>query len=285
MNQLYKKLCLSILFACTPLVLSGCFLRLSATRGYTFELSTKDGTQIEKKREDGRMPSEVVAEELQERLESYGLNGVKTQCARYDEVYIQYNQEESGITDDVKKLLIHDGKLALTSKLGDVLRNDNPDEKFLFEDAYVKNVNDYPSINLPVRGAFNNLFNIVKQYKESAETEAAELEDNGDCGEMIYTYYLYLWSDYSDGDDFEEQGIKEGKILAKFDINEINEESSLVSIMTTYINILDQNNDGKYSKKEKKAAVNKANLYAGFINSNPLDYNLTCIKTLYEVGI
>ena len=285
MNKLYKKFLLSILVIGTPIILSGCFPRISLTCSLTFELSTLDGTQIEKQRADGRMPSEVVADELEQRLLSYGLSGVESSCPRYDEVVVKYKQKDSSLNKDIKKILMHSGRLALSTKLDDFLVNEVPDERFLFEDAYVSNDSVYPLIKVPVRGAFNNLLEIAKQYRDDGIYEAAELEDNGDCGALMHNYYLYLWSDYKDGDTFEEQDKNEGKIIAKFDINQVDESSSLVSIMSTYLGNYDANNDGKYSKKEQKAAVNAANLCVGLINTNPLEYNLKCITTIYAASI
>ena len=284
MNRLFKRVIFSILFVCTPLVLSGCLFGFSRTRAYTFELSTLDGSQIEKKREDGRMPSEVVAEELNQRLTKYGLSDVKTQCPRYDEVYIQYKDKDSSIATNIKNLLMFGGRLALFTKLNDILDNSKTDEKFILEDAYVDMKSGYPLLVIPFSGPFELLYNVAKGYKDDDRTEAAELEDTGDGEESAYTYYLYLCSDYHDGDTYE-TGVEEGKILAKFDISQFEKTSPFSYVISTYINIVDENGDGAYSKKEQKAAEGKAKLYAGYINSNPLDYNLTHIKTEYAIGI
>lgn len=247
-----------------------------------FHLESRNGTDIS----GGTTPVESVIGELGKRLDSINLKNYQISEEKYDTLKLTVSDYNDVSLSNIKNLMTFDPHFALSSKMDDFLVNDIQEERFLYGDAYTETKSQIPAIHIPVSGAFNSLLQIVKNYKYNAIIEAAERNIGAEEGDEIsekYSYHLYLWQNYEDGDtfsktisssfDYDPQVAK--KILMSFDIDTIEDNADEI---ITYVSIRDSNNNSKYETKEIKAAFETARFYVALLNSNPLDYKLTFIS-------
>ena len=239
---------------------------------------------------DGKYPSDIIAENMMNRLDALKITNYQVYTEGHDTVKVVVKQDNDTNYNNVQKLMTFNGSLALSSRADDapVLNNANEDEKFLTGDAYMETKNDYPSINIPVGDHFSELYDVVKQAKEDGKTEYAETstEGEGDDATTTETYYLYLWHDYAEGDKFSytisgnenyDEKVAE-KVFMSFDIAELQkleEEDKDIDTLTAYVNIQDVNSNGKYEASEVRKAFDTARYYVALINSGSLDYKVT----------
>ena len=258
-----------------------------------FRLQDKEtGNALDKDEltEDGKMPSEVVAQSMMKRLDALNITNYQVFTESYDTVKVTVQQENDSNYSNVQNLMTFNGSLALSSRSDDapILNNANDDEKFVTGKAYMETKNDYPSINIPVGEHFKELYDVVKQAKEDGKTEYAETstEGEGDDATTTETYCLYLWHDYTEGDKFSytisgnenyDEKVAE-KVFMNFDIAELQkleEEDKEIDKLTAYVNIQDVNSNSKYEASEVRKAFDTARYYVALINSGALDYKVT----------
>ena len=249
-----------------------------------FRISEKDDAELEEVREDGKTPAEVISQNMIERLDTLKLTNYVVSTEGYDTVKVTLNQDNDSNYNNVKNLMTFNGSLALSSKLDDFLVNSNEEEKFLDGKAYMETKDNYPTINIPVSGAFSNLLEIVKGYADEKKTDAAESQEAAEeGGDATYTYNLYLWHDYAEGDTFAKTDSSNTeeydphvaeKRFMQFNIDDIKEDDNK---LTAYVNIQDANGNQKYEAKEVKKSFDIARYYVALINSGALDYKVTFI--------
>ena len=240
--------------------------------------------------DDGKVPSEVIADSMMNRLDALKITNYQVYTEGNDTVKVVVKQDNDSGYNNIQNLMTFNGSLALSSRADDapVLNNANEDEKFLTGDAYMETKNDYPSINIPVGNHFKELYDVVKQAKEDGKTEYAETstEGEGEDATTTETYYLYLWHDYAEGDKFSytisgnenyDEKVAQ-KVFMNFDIAELQkleEEDKEIDKLTAYVNIQDVNSNGKYEASEVRKAFDTARYYVALINSGSLDYKVT----------
>ncbi len=260
----------------------------SEGRELVFRISEKDGAELPEKNENNEVPSEVIAQSMIERLNSLSITNYTVATESYDTVKVTLKQDTDSNYSNIQTLMTFDGSLALSSKKNDFLVNGDEAEEFITGKAYMETKDNYPSINIPVGNHFKELYDIVKEYKENNDTEAAESETTGegDDAETTYTYYIYLWHDYEDGDTYEQtvSGSEEydpkvaEKIFMHFDISELvklEEDEKDIDKLTAYINIQDANSNQKYEAFEVRKAFDTGRFFVSLINSGSLDYKVT----------
>ena len=261
-----------------------------------FRISDKDsGVDLEEKDVNGNVPSELIANSMIKRLDSLSITNYEVSTESYDTVKVTLKQDTDENYENVKKLMAFDGSLALSSKLDDFRVNKDENEKFITGNAYLETKNDYPSVNIPVGDHFKELYDIVKKYKEDNNTEAAESSTSGEGedAETTYTYNLYLWHDYEDGNTFSQtqsgnedydEKVAE-KIFMNFDIAELEkleEDGKEINNLTAFVNVQDANSNQKYEASEVRKAFDTARFYVSLINCGSLDYKVTF---LYENSV
>ncbi len=261
-----------------------------------FRISDKDsGVDLEEKDADGNVPSELIANSMIKRLDSLSITNYEVSTESYDTVKVTLKQDTDENYENVKKLMAFDGSLALSSKLDDFRVNKDENEKFITGNAFLETKNDYPSVNIPVGDHFKELYDIVKKYKEDNNTEAAESSTSGEGedAQTTYTYNLYLWHDYEDGNTFSQtqsgnedydEKVAE-KIFMNFDIAELEkleEDGKEINNLTAFVNVQDANNNQKYEASEVRKAFDTARFYVSLINCGSLDYKVTF---LYENSV
>ena len=263
-------------------------IEYSDGREMVFRISNEDETELEQVRTDGKTPAEVISASMIERLDSLEVTNYQVATEGYDTVKLTLKQDTDANYENVKKLMSFNGSLALSSRLSDFLDNSDPEEKFITDKAYMETKNDYPTVNIPVGEHFKDLYDIVKKYKEDGNTDAAEstTSGEGDDAETTYTYNLYLWHNYKDGDTFSQtiSGNEDydsrvaEKIFMNFDISELEskeEDGEEIKALTAYVNVQDANNNSKYEAREVKKAFDTARYYVSLINSGALEYKVT----------
>lgn len=270
-------------------------IEYSDGREMVFRISEKDESELQEKNAKGEVPSELIAKTMIDRLDSLKVTNYEVTTESYDTVKVTLKQETNENYQNVQKLMTFDGDLALSSKLDDFKVNSDPEEKFITGKAYLETKNDYPTVNIPVGDHFKDLYDIVKGYKTDEKTEAAEskTDGEGDDAETTYTYNLYLWHDYEDGntysqtqsgnEDYDERVAE--KIFMTFDIAELEkleEEDKAIETLTAYVNVQDANNNSKYEAREVRKAFDTARFYVSLINCGALDYKVTF---LYENNV
>ena len=244
----------------------------------------------DEKTDDGKIPSEVIAESMMNRLDALKITNYQVYTEGNDTVKVVVKQDNDSGYNNIQNLMTFNGSLALSSRADDapVLNNANEDEKFLTGDAYMETKNDYPSINIPVGDHFKELYDVVKQAKEDGKTEYAETSTEGEGEEATTTetYYLYLWHDYAEGDKFSytisgnenyDEKVAQ-KVFMSFDISELQkleEEDKEIDKLTAYVNIQDVNSNSQYEASEVRKAFDTARYYVALINSGSLDYKVT----------
>ncbi len=265
-------------------------IEYSDGRELVFRVSNKDGTPLDEP--DGtekQSDAEIIAEKMITRLDSLKVTNYEVATESYDTVKVILKQDTDSNYTNVEKLLAFDGSLALSSKLSDFLDNSDETEKFITGDAYVETKDNYPTVNIPVGEHFKDLYNIVKEYKSEENTDAAESHTTGEGEneETTYTYYLYLWHNYADGDTYSQtvNGNEDydsrvaEKIFMSFDISQLEAleaDDKEIDTLTAYINVQDANGNEKYEAKEVKKAFDTANFYVSLINAGSLDdYKVT----------
>lgn len=262
-------------------------IEFSDGREMVFRISEKDDSELVEKNENGETPAEVISKSMIERLDTLKVSNYEVATESYDTVKVTLKQETSNY-NNIQALMTFNGSLAISSKKNDFRVNGDETEKFITGDAYIETENDYPTVNIPVGDHFKEIYDIVKQYKTDADTSAAESSTSGegDDQQTTYTYFLYLWHDYEDGDTFEQTDSSSEdydphvaeKLFMKFDISDLitkeeNEEN--LDKLTAFVNIQDANGDNKYEASDVRKAYNTANFYVALINSGALDYKVT----------
>ena len=257
-------------------------IEYSDGREMVFRISEKDETELEEKRDDGKTPAEVIANNMIERLDSLKITNYVVSTESYDTVKVTLHQETESNYSNVQHLMSFNGSLALSSKLNDFYVNSNEEEKFLNGKAYMETKDNYPTINIPVGDHFKDLLEIVKGYADDKNTDAAESQSSGEEGEEAsYTYNLYLWHDYVEGDTFAKTDSSNEeeydphvaeKIFMSFNVDDIEDDAEK---LTAYVNIQDANSNQKYEAKEVRKAFDTARYYVSLINSGSLDYKVT----------
>ena len=262
-------------------------IEYSDGRELVFRVSEKDGTELEEETDSGKTPAEIISSSMIDRLEALKITNYEVATESYDTVKVILKQETDTNYSNIQHLMTFNGSLALSSKLDDFLVNSDPSEKFITKDAYMETKDNYPTVNIPVGENFKNLYEIVKQYKEDNNTDAAET--SGEDENATTTYNLYLWHDYEDGDTFSQtQSGSEDydsrvaeKIFMSFDVSELikyeDENEKVADTLTAYLNIQDSNGNSKYEASEVRKAFDTARYYVALINSGSLDYKVTFI--------
>ena len=205
-------------------------IEFSDGREMVFRISEKDDSEVVEKNENGETPAEVISKSMIERLDTLKVSNYEVATESYDTVKVTLKQETSNY-NNIQALMTFNGSLALSSKKNDFRINSDETEKFITGDAYLETENDYPTVNIPVGDHFKEIYDIVKQYKTDADTSAAEASTSGegDDQQTTYTYFLYLWHDYEDGDTFEQTDSSREdydphiaeKLFMKFDISDL----------------------------------------------------------------
>ena len=265
-------------------------IEYSDGREMVFRIENKDGTPLDEP--DGsekETDADKIASKMIERLESLKVTNYEVATESYDTVKVILKQDTDSNYDNVQKLMTFDGSLALSSRLSDFLDNSDETEKFITGDAFMETKKDYPTVNIPVGEHFKELYDIVKKYKEDSNTDAAESSTSGEGeeAETTYTYNLYLWHDYEDGNTFsqtisgnEDYDSKVAeKVFMSFDISELEAleaDDKEIENLTAYINIQDSNGNQKYEAREVRKAFDTARYYVSLINAGSLDdYKVT----------
>ena len=249
-----------------------------------FRISEKDETELAPETESGRTPAEIVSDSMIERLDSLKITNYEVVTESYDTVKVVLEQDTDSNYTNIQQLMIFNGTLALSSKLDDFLVNNEDTEHFVTDKAYLETKDNYPTVNIPVGDHFKDLYEIVKKYKEDNNTAAADSSGEGE--EATYTYNMYLWHDYADGDTFSQtqQGSEDydsrvaNKIFMSFDISELiklEEDEKEIETLTAYVNVQDVNGNSKYEASEVRKAFDTARFYVSLINSGELDYKVT----------
>ena len=255
-----------------------------------FRLDNKDGSELEELNSDGKMPSEVIAKSMIERLDTLKVTNYEVATESYDTVKVTLKQDTETNYNYVQTLMSFNGSLALSSKVDDelVLDNSKEEEKFVTGDAYIETKENVPSINIPVGEHFKDIYEVVKKFKEDNNTEAAEAQTSGEGedAETTYTYCMYLWHDYSQDDKFsmtisgnENYDAKVAeKVFMSFDVAPLIEKEAddeAIDKLTAYVNIQDANSNSQYEASEVRKAYDTARFYVALINSGELDYKVT----------
>ena len=257
-------------------------IEYSDGREMVFRISEKDEAELEEVRDDGKTPAEVIANNMIERLDTLKITNYVVSTESYDTVKVTVHQETDANYSNIQHLMSFNGSLALSSKLDDFYVNSNEEEKFLTGKAYMETKDNYPTINIPVGEHFKDLLDIVKGYADDKKTEAAESQAaSEEGGEATYTYNLYLWHDYVEGDTFAQTDSSNQdeydpkvaeKVFMSFNIDDIEDDAEK---LTAYVNIQDANSNQKYEAKEVRKAFDTARYYVSLINSGSLDYKVT----------
>ena len=267
-------------------------IEYSAGREMVFRIQNKDGTDLEAPEiKQDESEADIISKKMMERLDSMKITNYEVATESYDTVKVTLKQDTDANYENIKKLMTFNGTLALSSKLDDFLDNTDDSEKFITGKAFMETKNDYPTVNIPVGEHFKDLYDTVKKYKEDSNTDAAEAQTTGegDNAETTYTYNLYLWHDYEDGDtysmtnpdseDYDDTGRTAEKIFMTFDISEytkLEDDGKEIENLTAYVNVQDVNGNEKYEAREVKKAFDTANFYVSLINAGSLDdYKVT----------
>lgn len=263
-------------------------IEYSDGRELVFRISEKDESELIEKTDSGETPAQIVSKTMIERLDSMKVTNYEVATESYDTVKVTLKQETDENYGNIQTLMTFDGSLALSSKKNDFRVNSDESEKFITGKAYMETKNNYPTVNIPVGDHFKEIYDIVKQYKEDDDTSAAESQTTGEGeeAETTYTYNLYLWHDYEDGNTYEQtqSGNEDydprvaNKIFMRFDVGELTtleDEGKEIDKLTAYVNIQDANNDSKYEASDVRKAFATANYFVALINSGALDYKVT----------
>lgn len=267
-------------------------IEYSAGRELVFRIQNKDGSDLEVPEiKQDETDADKIASKMIERLDSMKVTNYEVATESYDTVKVTLKQDTDANYENIKKLMTFNGTLALSSKLDDFLDNNDEGEKFITGKAFLETKNDYPTVNIPVGEHFKDLYDKVKKYKEDGNTDAAEAQTSGEGedAETTYTYNLYLWHDFEDGDtysmtnpdseDYDDTGRTKDKIFMNFDISEytkLEDDGKEIKNLTAYVNVQDINNNQKYEAREVKKAFDTANFYVSLINAGSLDdYKVT----------
>ena len=267
-------------------------IEYSAGRELVFRIQNKDGSDLEAPEiKQKETEADKIAEKMIDRLDSMKVTNYEVATESYDTVKVTLKQDTDANYENIKKLMTFNGTLALSSKLDDFLDNNDDGEKFITGKAYLETKDNYPTVNIPVGEHFKDLYDKVKKYKEDGNTDAAEAQTSGegDNAETTYTYNLYLWHDYEDGDtysmtnpdseDYDDTGRTAEKVFMSFDISELEKlenDGKDIEKLTAYVNVQDANSNQQYEAREVKKAFDTANFYVSLINAGSLDdYKVT----------
>ena len=266
-------------------------IEYSDGREMVFRIADKDGNALDEALGDEKeTPADTIASKMIDRLESLKVTNYEVATESYDTVKVTLKQDTDANYENVQKLMTFNGKLALSTKLDYFLDNSVENEKFITGDAYMETKENIPSINIPVGGAFKTIYDMVKEYKESNNTEAAESSTTGEGEEAqtTYTYNLYLWHDFNEDTDSYSKTVQGNedynshiaeKIFMNFDIEgmiELENDGKEIENLTAYVNVQDANSNSKYEAREVRKAFDTARYYVALINAGTLgDYKVT----------
>ncbi|MCD8209751.1 MAG: hypothetical protein LUC31_02915 [Coprobacillus sp.] len=239
---------------------------------------------------------EDVAATMDERLQNIDMTAYEIVVQGDDTIKVTFSQSYASDYDNIKYYLSFNGTFALGVMNDQVIPA--LDNEWRSEDeAYLKTINGYPAICIPVvRGAssgFDRILNAALQQvdDEIGEETVEEVDEDADEDaepETIITTYMYLWGNYVEGVDSWEKTQEDSpnydervasKILMKFDVTNggyylpNNDDEDVIC---TYINV-DQDDDGYSTVSEREAAYSDARYLVNILNTDAYDYDVTFI--------
>lgn len=295
-----------IIFVCTAIVMmavsfSAVFTKMQTNLEYTegreitFRLTDKDDPTGEEEIEDADA-AKNMAKTMESRLENAGVTEYNVKTYGNDIVKVQFAEPDSNQQKNIIGYLGFNGSLALTNIDDDenYTTITQAEDHFLKKDspAYLDNVNNYPTIVIPINKnneEFKVLVDNTKKQKEAGKGETTETgETNSETGEAetTTTTYIYLWYDFdsatdrysrtvSDSEDYDVNIAR--KIIMKFNIENLyypdDEENKLAATLN-----LDSDGDGSVSTTEVRKGYDNARFYVNLLNAGTLDYKVTQIN-------
>jgi len=269
-------------------------LEYTEGREVTFRLTNKDDLYGEEEIEDPNAVKDM-ADTMKERLENVGVTAYNIKTYGNDIIKVQFAEPNNNEQSNIVGYLGFNGSLALTNIDDDenYTTITQEDDKFLLANhpAYLDNINNYPTIVIPIdknNESFKNLVEKTKAQKEAGKGETTETGEQDEEGnpKTVTTTYIYLWYDFDEETDRYSRTVEGNedydtniarKIIMKFNLDNMyypdDEENKLAATLT-----LDSDGDESVTPTEVRNAYDNARFYVNLINSTPLDYKVTNIN-------
>ncbi len=248
-------------------------------REIVFRIEDKEDKDLEL--EDGAL--EEVAEIFENRLNNAEIDAFEIAIQGTDTIKVTFSTSYAADYDNIIYYLGFNGNFALSTS-SDVFAIG---DEFLDEDeeVYLDTINGYPVIVIPVNEDSPEFKAVIEEGQRQMDNGEGEVtvttNEDGEEEEEVNTY-LYLWSDYQEGDIYsmtvsgneDYDSLVEEKIIMKFSVDNgywlDDDEDALVS----YVNI-DNDGDGYASVEEREYGYSQARFYVNILNSEELDYDVT----------
>ena len=265
-------------------------------REIVFRLTDKEDAE----REVEVGANKVIATKMAERLDNSGITAYKIDVAGDDIIKVTFSENNDVKRNNLVSYLSFNGSLGLSNMDDDDNYIQLTGEEFLLagSKAYLDNVNNYPTIVIPVDTNNDNFKLLLEKTRTQHENGVGETTETGETDEdgnqkTVTTTYLYLWYDFNeetdrysrtvpDSEDYDENIAK--KILMKFNIEDLwypdNQENKLAALIN-----LDTNNDKVLDFTEVRNGYDNARYYVNLLNCDALDYDVKYINNQHDVVI
>ncbi|MBE6136354.1 MAG: hypothetical protein E7181_03710 [Erysipelotrichaceae bacterium] len=265
-------------------------------REIVFRLTDKEDAE----REVEVGANKVIAGKMAERLDNSGITAYKIDVAGDDIIKVTFSQNNDVSRNNLVSYLSFNGSLGL-SNMDD---NDNyiqlTGDEFLLEGskAYLDNVNNYPTVVIPVDTNNDNFKLLLENTRTQKENGVGETKDTGEKDEdgnavTETTTYLYLWYDFNEETDRYSRTVQDSedydaniaqKILMKFNIDDLWYPDGKENKLAALIN-LDSNSDQSLDYTEVRNGYDNARFFVNLLNADALDYDVKYINNTYDVVV
>lgn len=240
---------------------------------------------------------EKIAEKMNQRLQNYGAGQYSIEVNGLDQIKVSVYENTSDKYNHISNYLKFDGRLTLaTSDFEYVYANFKDDttastvdtKMFGVKAPYINFQGVYPAIVIPLEDTteFKKAVDHAKSLDKKATEEGAT--------EISEEAYLYLWSDWQDGDSFESAAENENiknKLVMRFNYKNIwwEEKEENYTSICAYFNVTSEDtgdatsiniNDLKLS--DIQSANEMAKYFCALLNADTLDYQ---VNLLYSTTI
>ena len=262
-------------------------------REFTFQLTERKEKEGEAKpKKLSNNSAKEMASVVEQRLINSGIDSYSITTSGNSEiddiVTVSFKADDDSQYTQIVNYLTFSGSFALMNNQDQVVTA----SEFRDGDPYLKNhnVNEYPTVILPIKTDYNKWEVLVKNAIDNPITEEAESEESEP------TKYARIWliKDYEDGDTYSsltDSKKLSDKTLYYFDFDPKNPDElyydSNKNSLARVCGYQDTNGNGMADPSEVRAAFNTADYYLNLFNASALDYKVECIRGLgdYKVWV
>lgn len=288
-----RRLWAHIVLAFTALVLLGTTFASVFTKS-TSNIEYQSGKEITYRISDKEDASaeldddaaSVMAAEFEKRLAIANISRYEVVTEGKDTIKVTLSQDTEDDYSKISAYLAFNGSLALTTSNNHYVLGD---EFLTDEEAYLDDINGYPTVVIPVdteNASYKDVVSACESQRDNSE-EGGETSTD-DEGNETTAYYLYMWYDYVPeydlyeyATDEENEGYDQNiaqKLFMKFSIDNLYYPDDENNKLASSLNVT-TGEDGTATPASIRSAYASARFYVNLINASELPYDVEIMYT------